>query len=284
MRWLLRFLLVLQAALSRGDPAAAGVEEFPFEFREGMVWIRVELETSRAPLWFLLDSGAEVSIVDLETSRRLGLALGEQVKVRSVQSTMTGHWLKTLSATAHGIKLPTHFLALDLSKLNGACEQKVAGLIGADFFKNRVVQIDFTAEKIRLLNTSPTSLNRESSPLEIRRGGLCVHAHVNGGKPQRLRLDTGCATGLQWVTDQAQPESCHYKVAVGLAKLHIPQIQTTVSLGGHTFKAVPTGMHRTAIFEGEAGLLGNGILSRFETVTIDSRTRRLSLGRLRESQ
>jgi len=282
VRWLLRLFLVLQAAISRGDPAAAGVEEFPFEFREGMVWIQVELEASRAPLWFLLDSGAEVSVVDLETTQRLGLALGERVTVRGVQATMTGRWLKTLSATAQGIKLTSHFLALDLSKLSGACRQKVAGLIGADFFKGRIVQIDFTAGKIRLLKTSHPGSSAGTSPLEIHRGGLCVQAQVNGGRRQRLRVDTGCATALQWVTDQAQPDVSQAKVAIGLSELHLPQTQTTVSLGGRTLQAVPTGVHRTAIFEGEAGLLGNGILSRFETVTIDSRARRLSLGRLRE--
>ena len=74
---------------------------------------------------FLLDSGAEVSVVNLDTAKRLGMSLGEKVNVSSVQTTMTGYWPQKLSATASGVKLPSDFLALDLSKLNAACTQSV---------------------------------------------------------------------------------------------------------------------------------------------------------------
>jgi hypothetical protein len=46
---------------------------------------------------------------------------------------------------------------------------------------------------------------------------------------------------------------------------------------GHEFRNVPTGVHATAIFQGEAGLLGNGLLSCFSTVTIDANARGLML-------
>ena len=230
----------------------------------------------------MLDSGAEVSVVNLDTAKRLGMSLGEKVNVSSVQTTMTGYWPQKLSATASGVKLPSDFLALDLSKLNAACTQSVDGLIGADFFKGKIVQIDFAAQRIRLLSASDAASKAETSRLEIRRCGLCVMVGVNGGKPQRLRVDTGCATDLQWVTSKVQPQQCTSKVAIGLAQLTIPQTTTTVSLAGQTFHDVPTGLHRKAIFDGEQGLLGNGLLSRFETVTIDSRAGRLYFGQLRK--
>jgi hypothetical protein len=282
VRWLLCFILAVQAAVARGEFGATAPVEFPFEYREGLLWVQVQVAASREPLRFLLDSGAEVSVLNLDTAKRLRLSLGERVNVSSVQTTMTGYWPQELSANASGVRLPTAFLALDLSRLNRACEQSVDGLIGADFFKGRIVQIDFGAQKIRLLNTNDTA-KTEASPLEVRRCGLCVKASVNGGKPQRLRVDTGCATALQWVTSKVQPERCTSKVAIGLAELNIPQTRTTVSVAGRTFSDVPTGLHREAIFDGEAGLLGNGLLSRFEMVTIDSRAGRLSFGRLRES-
>ena len=284
MRWLLYVILVVQAAVARGEVAAISPTEFPFEYREGLLWVQVQVAESREPLRFLLDSGAGVSVVNLDTAKRLGLSLGERVNVSSVQTTMTGYWPQKLSATASGVALPSDYLALDLSKLSQVCTQSVDGLIGADFFKGQIVQIDFAAQKIRLLTTNNTAAKTESSPLEIRRCGLCVKASVNGGKPQRLRVDTGCATALQWVTSKVQPERCTSKVAIGLAELSIPQTQTTVTLAGQTFRDVPTGLHRQAIFDGEQGLLGNGLLSRFETVTIDSRAGHLSFGRLRESQ
>ncbi len=282
VRWLLCIILAVQSAVARGEVAATSPTEFPFEYREGLLWVQVQVAGSREPLRFLLDSGAEVSVVNLDTAKRLGLSLGERVKVSSVQTAMTGYWPQKISATAGGVTLPSDFLALDLSKLNAACTQSVDGLIGKDFFNGRIIQIDFAAQKIRLLNTDDAPAKSETSPLEIRRCGLCVKASVNGGEPQRLRVDTGCATALQWVTSKVQPQQCTSKVAIGLAQLNIPQTQTTVSLGGQTFNNVPTGLHREAIFDGEKGLLGNGLLSRFDTVTIDSRAGHLSFGRLRE--
>ena len=280
-------VVIFVAALFRLQAAPTVLAEFPFQFREGLLWVEVSTPQSAKPLNFLLDSGAEVSVINLTTARRLGLSLAEPVSVRSVQSSMTGFRTEGLGANANGVALPTDFLALDLSKLSHACEQPVDGLIGADFIKGRIVQIDFVAQKIRLLKAEDVLSTADSSslelPLEVRRCGMCATASINDGQPQRFRVDTGCATALQWVTTSVPLERCPSKVAIGLAKLNIPQTQTTVGLGGQTFHNVPTGLHREAIFEGEAGLLGNGLLSRFKTVTFDGASGRLILDGLRSS-
>ena len=91
-------------------------------------------------------------------------------------------------------------------------------------------------------------------------------------------VDTGCATALHWVNRKVRAEGCATKLAVGLAELSIPQITTQVRLGEQLVEAVPTGLHRGDIFPGEAGLLGNGLLTRFGTVTLDTRAGQLLLG------
>jgi hypothetical protein len=104
-----------------------------------------------------------------------------------------------------------------------------------------------------------------------------VPISVNGRENQWVRLDTGCATALQWVTSAVRTEQCGQKMAIGLAEISIPQSETTVKIGGHEFGKVPTGLHQTAIFPGEAGLLGNALLSRFSRVTIDAKKCRMIL-------
>ena len=104
-----------------------------------------------------------------------------------------------------------------------------------------------------------------------------VPISVNGHSNQWVRLDTGCATSLQWVIKNVRPEDCKRQVAIGLAELSIPQTETTVDLGDQQFTRVPTGLHNKPIFAGEAGLLGNGLLSRFSKVTIDAKSSRLFL-------
>jgi hypothetical protein len=64
-------------------PACHGSEvsgaEFPFKFREGLLWVEVKLPESERILNFLLDSGAQVSVVNLQTAKELGLRLGQKV-------------------------------------------------------------------------------------------------------------------------------------------------------------------------------------------------------------
>jgi hypothetical protein len=57
-----------------------------------------------------------------------------------------------------------------------------------------------------------------------------------------------------------------------------------VKLGHIEFSSLPTNLHERAIFPGEAGLLGNGVLSRFERVTIDAQAGVMFLHNLRVSQ
>ena len=278
MRWLLCSILAVQVAFARGEVAATSPTDFPFEYREGLLWIKVVIPQSEQPLNFLVDTGAGVSAINLNAARRIGLKLGQQVMVRGVDAMLTGYWQQQLSATVGGVRLPREYLAVDLEKLSRSCEQPVDGLVGADFFRGRVVQIDFDARKIRLLKPDQARKSEDALPLQLRSCGMRVPISVNGHDRQWMRLDTGCATALQWVTSDV-PDQCTHQMAIGLAEISIPQTKTSVGIGVHQFSDVPTGLHEKAIFPGEAGLLGNGLLSRFATVTIDAKAGRVILER-----
>lgn len=258
---------------------AGPTSEIPFEFRDGLIWLKVRAEGAREPLNFLLDSGAGVSVIDLGTAERLGLKLASRVSVRGVQTETSGYWPQRLNASMSDVPLPRDFLALDLQKLSKACAHRVDGLVGADFFRDRVVQVDFTACVVRLLTTAPANAD-ESLTLEVQKDVLRVPVAVNGGKPQWMRLDTGCASALQWVstTRPAATAATRRRMSVGLAEVPVAMASTTVVLGKLRFDEVPTGVHSKQIFTGEFGLLGNGLLSRF-TVTVDAPNKRLLLSK-----
>ena len=283
MRRRLAAILFLSVSLVSFRGAAAVTREFPFEFREGLLWVEVTTADSPRPLHFLLDTGAEVGVINLSTVKRLGLSLGQPVSVRSVETSTTGYWPEKLSLNAGAVALPSDCLALDLSRLNRACSRSVDGLIGADFFRNRIVQIDFEAGKIRLLTADEIRSGARAITMESRRSGLCVMARIDGLGAQRFRVDTGCATALQWVTTSVSVKRDAGKLAIGLSELNIPQARTSVDLGIETFRDVPTGLHSEAIFDGESGLVGNGLLSRFKSVTLDGISSRLIFSDLRSS-
>jgi hypothetical protein len=262
-----------QAASS--SPASA----IPFEYCEGLLWVQVQVPQSTRPLNFILDTGADVSVINAGTAKALRLKTGRCICVQGVHATMTGHWPARLTVKAGDLVLLTEYLALDLSKLARSCGRPLDGLLGADFVRGRVVQIDFASHQIRFPDeVSPAKSDTVVVPLELRRNSICVSIGINDVKDQWVRLDTGCATALQWVTADTKTVCQSDKPAVGLTKLAIPQTETTVTLGATRFDRVPTGIHHVAIFPCEAGLLGNDLLSRFKTVTIDTKSARLVLG------
>ncbi len=265
--------------LLQADPVVSAASELAIQFREGLLWLDVNVPQREAPLHFLVDSGASASVINLATAKRLGLELGLRVNVIGVGTTLTGHWPVRLSAKAAQLELPGEYLALDLSRLSGACSRAVDGLVGADFFRDRVVEIDYAAQTLRVLDSAPAGATTNAVPLEARPCGFRVAVNVNGGGSQWVRVDTGCATAFQWVTSKERADRCTGKLAVGLAELSIPQTLTGVRIGNHHLDTVPTGLHRRAIFPGESGLLGNGLLAQFGVVTIDAKAGRLILGR-----
>jgi hypothetical protein len=252
--------------------------EVPFQFREGLIWLRVDVPDSAEKLNFLLDSGASASVIGLRTAQRLGLRLGKKVCVRGVRTTTSGYWPTRLRAGIGGVSLPKDSLALDLQSLSDACDLAVDGLVGVDFFRDRVVQVDFAAGKIRLFKPARATFPGDVLPLRIRPCGMCLPVSVNGAPAQWLRLDTGCAAALQWVSPAARDEKGERRIAVGLDTVFIPQATTRLRIGPRDFDAVPTGVHRREIFAGESGLLGTGILARFSLVTIDMTAGRVVLG------
>jgi predicted aspartyl protease len=269
--------LLFQPYLRRRSPS----QEFSFELREGLIWAQVNVPQTSKPLNFLLDTGAGVSVVNLGTAEKLGLPLGKGVSVQGVGAHSAGYWPERLSATIGQVPLPRDYLAVDLNELSGACNCHVDGLVGADFFQDRVVQVDFKARKVRLLAASEAG--GESVPLRVRHGSLQVQVSVNNSALGWARLDTGCASSLQW-TETGKTQSHLGKaagpspaVAVGLASLSIPLEKGTVQLGSYHFENVSIGVHEKPIFPGEAGLLGSGMLSRFERVTIDAKSGHLFL-------
>lgn len=234
-----------------------------------MIWLKVAVAGRGAPLHFLLDSGAGASVVDLATARRLGLKLGERQTAIGASGRADCYRVDGFDARVEGVPVATTLLALDLSGPSRSCCRHIDGLIGADFFRDHIVRIDFAAETIQLLERSElNSSGCQVLPLTQRNDTLCARVSVDGNAPDWLRLDTGCSTTLEWVVngDEAKKRGL---TNAGANAAAVREVQTGVQIGALRVAAVKTGLHTKALFAGESGLIGNGLLSRF-TVTIDA--------------
>ena len=273
---LARFTLFAVSALVA--VAAQAAREIPVEYRAGTVWLKVTARDGGQPLNFLLDSGAGASVLDLGTARRIGAKLGSAESVQGVGGRTTGYRVSGFEAKAGETTVPVSLLAIDLGGVSAALGRHIDGLLGADFFRGRIVQIDYRSGHVRLLDRGEVSAaGCEALPLARRGDSLCVRAGVGGNAAEWMRVDTGCSTALEWVMTDAKAKKLS-GATIGATAGVSRQISADLQLGGIHLPGVKTGVHDRQIFAGEAGLLGNGVLSRF-TVTFDCVGDRLLLAR-----
>lgn len=265
MRVLL-FVLMAQFVLlypTRSEVSAV----IPFEYRDGFIWIKVHALSRKEPLNFILDSGASASVMDLAQASSLGLALGKPEKVQGVNGQALAYEVDNFGGDCCGVPLSTSLLAIDLKALSDCCHRSIDGIIGADFFRGRTVQIDFRTREVRLLKNCDFDLaSCEKLPIKVCNGAFCVPVRVGHSPTQWVRLDTGCDSGLEWVI--RKEERSVSKQESAKPSLSPEQFVTSeVQIGKQHF-AVRTLLHEKPIFPGEAGLLGNGLLEKF-CLTID---------------
>ena len=247
-------------------------DEIPFDFVDGYILVHASVDAH--PVTLVLDSGASACVMSLDTARRLNLPLGDAEPVDGVEAGATAYNMQPVTAQAGGIRLGEFALASDLHNATQLCSESVDGLVGADFFKGRVTQIDYAAHKLRLLAKPPAG--GESLPLKARNGIYCLPVSVNGSRPRWTRLDTGCNDALHWVVPRSDEPEGARGLSIGFITNTEDETLVTVGLGRIILSDVEAALHGEAIFPGEAGLLGSEILSQYR-VTIDGRHGRILL-------
>jgi hypothetical protein len=266
VRRVLPFLALVSLALS------AAARDIPFDFVDGYILVHASMDAQ--PVTLVLDSGASASVLSLEAARRLHIALGRPEPVDGVEADGTAFEIQPATPEAHGFALGAFALAIDLRNAAQLCSERVDGLIGADFFKGRVTQIDYVGRRLRLLDAAPGG--GESLPLRARNGVFCLPVSVNGSRPRWTRLDTGCNDALHWVVPRPDATEQPRGVSIGFLTNSGDEALVSIGLGRMMLPHVETALHGSPIFPGEAGLLGSEVLSQY-LVTIDARHGRILL-------
>ena len=262
----------LALTLGGAGKARAG-DAAPIALHDGLVW--ADVDCGGTILHFVVDTGAGSSCINLAAAKRLGLRLGEALNVAGVGGRTPGYRCDGFQGSVGGMALPQEVVALDLSGPARACSEAIDGLIGADFFRGKVVRIDYAR---RMLSSGDALAEGSGTRLRIANGVMCVPVAVNGEEARWTRLDTGCTDALYW----CEGADCRRKGAgksVALAWGAGSDFREEVAVGTVRLHDVAVTVRDGEIFPGEAGLLGNGALSRY-CVTIDGIRKRLVLSPL----
>jgi len=282
-----------RSANSQNNPEVVAM---PFTFEHSSVIVKVKVD-AKGPYNMLLDTGAEQSAVDLNTARELGLKLtplgGGKVVATGKGENANTVFLTTLPQIELANLMAKDLLAaaIDFSRISERIGIPINGVLGYNFLKNRVVQLDYPKRLVRFYSVSPVSKSKQPNTasqmmlpfrfVDDDKFPVIDEVYVNG-KRITAELDTGHSgvlaltaaaikrLGLEAEAQACEPETsegalgtsvnrkCKLKtLSVGSVKIDSPTV---------SFRAPNSGLDE-APFE---GLLGNDFFKDF-VVTFDYR-------------
>ncbi|HWO01196.1 MAG TPA: aspartyl protease family protein [Blastocatellia bacterium] len=141
----------------------------PFELINRHILLKIKVNNSD-PLWFIFDTGDRFAIIDLERARSMGLKLQGEINVGGAGAgLLKGAYVKDSSFTVPGLEGFTQpvTLALPLGMLEPNFGHDVDGIIGSDFIKQFVVEVDYPARLIRLHDKQGFAYSGPGEPVPI---------------------------------------------------------------------------------------------------------------------
>ncbi|HEX5965415.1 MAG TPA: aspartyl protease family protein [Pyrinomonadaceae bacterium] len=223
--------LRVAAQVAAQAPAASSVRaKIPFELNNKHIMLKAKVDGK--PITFVLDTGDQVAIVDLDVAKRMNLLLSGEVRVGGAGAAIsTGSMVQNASFTIDGLEgfsQPVR-MALPLGKvLSPRAGRNFEGIIGQEFIQQFVVEIDYLAQTLTLHDKQRFSYNGsgESVPIRLVHGHPVLEAEVtptgsSGPLKGKFVFDIGASLALAL-----------YSPFVAQNSLLGPEVKTIRSLGG----------------------------------------------------
>jgi hypothetical protein len=172
---LLSISVVSRSSQSTQQTSLPKPTTIPFEMANRHIMLKVKVNNSR-PLSFVLDTGDKYAIVDLGVAKELGLGLREGVRMGGAGAdTVMGAFVDNASFSIPGLEGFSQLvkLALPTSRMAPRLGQDFDGIIGCDFIKEFVVEIDYETNHIKLHDKDKFIYSGpgESIPIQVNQAG-----------------------------------------------------------------------------------------------------------------
>ncbi len=287
---------MISSSGARAGVSAAASINVPFRLLHDEIIVRGTIE-GHGPFNMMLDSGADPSVVNLETARQIGLKMSSTGQQGS--GTGADHNLAydcPLPVVEVGPLRVTHLtaVALDLTKISQRLGEPIDAVLGYSLLNHRVVQFDYPARVARFLSGSPHVGPADPSTAKVStlsfhyEDDIIADGVVVNGKKMPANVDTGCNSIFQLTPAgvieaglQNAPTTSHQSVGFNGAAhnrdgkiAHVAVGAISVSDQTATFFDPGTGYDH----ENWGIRLGNGFLKHY-IVTFDFQSMKISLAR-----
>lgn len=194
MTAVLAFVALAQAPVPLAD--------LPFEFHNGQIWLKATLLGS--PIRAILDTGASASVVDLEVAKGAGATFRKRRDFGGVGPARVSGWMTDDLVLALGGGAIEAYIAnaLPIASLSPDKEHALGSILGYDFFKAYVVEIDPKASRVRTYEAAtyrpPAGFDALEFQLVDRIPTVTGLVRLPGMEAQgvTMEIDTGSAHGI----------------------------------------------------------------------------------------
>jgi predicted aspartyl protease len=259
-----------------------GKTTVPFEIANNHIYIQV-LVNSTYPAYFLLDTGAGASCIDLTFAKGIGLEIAGKFEAKGVGGSEDAGFLELQSLQLGDLTMSRQkIISLNLSPMNIYEGREIDGIIGYDFLSRFVFEIDYQNSKLTFYDPQSFNYTGKGEALEIDLYGNTPHlkATVDGKYEGMFTLDTGSRKSLDlhapFVKESGflkrYPDAIEAFGGAGIGG-ETKSLQTrikAIQIGNFTIKEPITGLSlaEEGAFKSEKtqGNIGGGILKRFDVI------------------
>jgi hypothetical protein len=263
----------------------------PFNFENDHIMVPCRVNGSE-PIWFLLDTGAEATIINIGRMKEFGLQPFGATSVTGGGNSAPFSFTRVASLRVGDAELAgQRDGVMDLSGLERIYGMPMGGLLGYDFLSRFVVEVDYVAKTIALYDPAAHAYagSGERVPFIMEEGHPHVASRISvpGAPPidADMVLDCGAADTVNLASPfvkahrllelaRSKPAGAPNTMA-GSEKEFFAQTSvrgriSAITLGGFTVSDVPinlmmgtTGAYASLSF---SGTIGEGVLRRFKTI------------------
>jgi hypothetical protein len=272
--------------------------DIPFELYANVIFVQVRVNES-APLAFIFDTGAGINVLNASRAADVRLASADiGVNARGTGGMVAGSLATGAEITLPGVSARAQRIAvLPLQSLEPRVGRHVDGILGYDFIKEFVTEIDYERKLISLHD--PRTYRRATRgafvPFDVRGGTPYVNMTINLTNADRVsgefEIDTGSDSALGIYDYFAKANALRRRLprlgspqvgeGVGGETSHVEARVKSFSLGRFQIKNPVVELSEDDKAEGGArpeydGMIGTEVFRRFHLV-IDYSRRQLIL-------
>jgi len=265
-------------------------EELPFEYRSRHIYLPARIAGRDGELYFLLDSGASMTVIDSVVAAEMGLPLGGTIPGAGAGGMADFQMTRVPGLSIGGIELSEQIaITFPISNLLRKFEEiDIGGVLGYDFLSRFVTRIDF--ERLSLTFAEPDSFSPRGGERIVEaplvHNIFTLSASLDTVKAS-FYLDTGANSSILHAGFAERTGIAGGRRTIPMAIRGAGGDETaslcrfdSLAMGGFTIAspvlAITRSMKGIGVLENVDGIVGNDVLERF-TVTLDYGRQRVLL-------